>query len=152
MFHQSNNITRIWYHKILFNVTFVCSFFRPHLQHMEVPRLGVKSELQLLAYSTATATVESEPHLQPTPQLMATLDPWPTEWSQGSNPHPYGSSSTMLLLMFLSPELGHMATPNCKRGHFGRPCAQAKPQRPRPCAQRGHGYWPSIIRICTSAA
>ena len=27
-----------------------------HLQHMEVPRLGVESELQLLAYSTATAT------------------------------------------------------------------------------------------------
>ena len=36
-------------------------FFSPlfllglHLQHMEVPRLGVKSELQLLAYATATA-------------------------------------------------------------------------------------------------
>ena len=27
-----------------------------HLRHMEVPRLEVKSELQLLAYSTATAT------------------------------------------------------------------------------------------------
>ena len=27
-----------------------------HLQHMEVPRLGVKSEPQLLAYTTATAT------------------------------------------------------------------------------------------------
>ena len=26
-----------------------------HLQHMEVPRLGVKYELQLPAYSTATA-------------------------------------------------------------------------------------------------
>ena len=31
-------------------------FLRPHLQHMEVPRLGVKLELQLLAYTTATAT------------------------------------------------------------------------------------------------
>ena len=30
-------------------------FFGPHLQHMEIPRLGVKSELQLLAYTTATA-------------------------------------------------------------------------------------------------
>jgi len=38
-----------------------------HLQHMEVPRLGVESELQLLAYTTATAMSESEPHLQPTP-------------------------------------------------------------------------------------
>ena len=34
---------------------FVC-FFRAHLQHMEVPRLGVKSEIQLPAYTTATAT------------------------------------------------------------------------------------------------
>ena len=28
----------------------------PHLWHMDVPRLGVESELQLLAYTTATAT------------------------------------------------------------------------------------------------
>ena len=27
-----------------------------HLQHMELPRLGVKLELQLLAYTTATET------------------------------------------------------------------------------------------------
>ena len=27
----------------------------PHMWHMEVPRLGVKSELQLLTYTTATA-------------------------------------------------------------------------------------------------
>ena len=30
-------------------------FLGPHLQHMEVPRLGVKSELRLPAYATATA-------------------------------------------------------------------------------------------------
>ena len=30
----------------------------------------------------------SQPHLQPTPQLMATLDPWPTKRGQGSNKHP----------------------------------------------------------------
>ena len=30
-------------------------FLGPHLQHMEVPRLGVKSEVQLLAYTTAIA-------------------------------------------------------------------------------------------------
>ena len=29
--------------------------FRPHPWHMEVPRLGVESELQLLTYTTATA-------------------------------------------------------------------------------------------------
>ena len=33
----------------------VC-FLGPHLWHMEVPRLEVESELQLLAYATATAT------------------------------------------------------------------------------------------------
>ena len=31
-------------------------FFGLHLRHMEVPRLGVQSELQLPAYTTATAT------------------------------------------------------------------------------------------------
>ena len=31
-------------------------FLRPHLPHVEVPRLGVESELQLPAYATATAT------------------------------------------------------------------------------------------------
>ena len=31
-------------------------FLGPHLQHMEVPRLGVESELQLPAYARATAT------------------------------------------------------------------------------------------------
>ena len=30
-------------------------FLGPHLRHMGVPRLGVKSELQLLVYATATA-------------------------------------------------------------------------------------------------
>ena len=34
-----------------------CFFFLgPHLWHMQMPRLGVKSELQLPAYPTATAT------------------------------------------------------------------------------------------------
>ena len=30
-------------------------FFSAHLRHMEVPRLGVESELQLLAYTAAIA-------------------------------------------------------------------------------------------------
>ena len=29
-----------------------------HLQHMEVPKLGVESELQLQAYATATAKLD----------------------------------------------------------------------------------------------
>ena len=37
-------------------ILFLCVFLGPRLQHMGVPRLGVKSDLQLLAYSTATET------------------------------------------------------------------------------------------------
>ena len=37
-------------------ILFIYCFLGPHLQHVEVPRLRVKSELQLLAYTTATAT------------------------------------------------------------------------------------------------
>ena len=33
----------------------------------------------------------SKPHLQPTPQLMATPDRQPTEQGQGPNPQPHGS-------------------------------------------------------------
>ena len=42
--------------------------------HMEVPRLEVESELQPLA-SVSHSNAESEPRLQPTPQLMAMPDP-----------------------------------------------------------------------------
>ena len=44
---------------------------------MEVPELGVKFELQLLAYTTATAAAMqgSKPQLHPTPKLEAMLDP-----------------------------------------------------------------------------
>ena len=52
----------------------VC-FLGPHLWHMEVPRLGVELELQLPVKATATADAGSRPHLWPTPQLMAMLDP-----------------------------------------------------------------------------
>ena len=54
-----------------FVLNFILLFVGLHQQHMEVPRLGVELELQLLAYSNAG----SEPHLRPTPQLMTTLDP-----------------------------------------------------------------------------
>ena len=36
-------------------------FLGPHPQRMEVPRLGVESEVQLPAYTTATATPDPEP-------------------------------------------------------------------------------------------
>ena len=48
------------YHKSSFPELFVYLFIYvilgPHLQHVEVPRLGVASELQVPAYTTATAT------------------------------------------------------------------------------------------------
>ena len=50
-------------------------FLGPHPWHMEVPRLGVELELQLLAYNTATATPDLNRFLQPTPQFTATPGP-----------------------------------------------------------------------------
>ena len=44
-------------------VCLFCFVLGPHSWHMEVPRLGVKSEQQLPVYTTATATPQSEPHL-----------------------------------------------------------------------------------------
>ena len=35
---------------------FYFCFLGPHLRHMEIPKLGVESELQLQAYTAATAT------------------------------------------------------------------------------------------------
>ena len=45
-----------YYHHTFLFVCFL--LFRAAPQHMEVPRLGVKSELQLQAYTTATATLD----------------------------------------------------------------------------------------------
>ena len=40
----------------LISFYFIFCFLGLHLRHMEVPRLGVESELQLPGYTTATAT------------------------------------------------------------------------------------------------
>ena len=45
--------------KLLFYIL-IC-FLGLHQRHMEVPRLGVQSELQLLAYTTAIATWDPSP-------------------------------------------------------------------------------------------
>ena len=47
---------RFGYHLVHFNFPFFFDFPGPRLQHTEVPRLGVESELQLPAYTTVTAT------------------------------------------------------------------------------------------------
>ena len=39
-------------------------FLQVHLQHMEVPRQGLESELQLQAYATTMANPRSELNLQ----------------------------------------------------------------------------------------
>ena len=58
-----------------------------HLQNMEVPRLGVESELQLQAYTSATWDLS---HISnPCDSLWWCWDPWPTELGQRSNPHPH---------------------------------------------------------------
>ena len=54
--HQVPNL--LSHHNPVFVFRGFCLFFfflGPHLQHMEVPRLGVKSELQRPAYTTGTA-------------------------------------------------------------------------------------------------
>ena len=45
---------------ICFLSLFLC-FLGPHLLHMDVPRLGVESELQLPVYTPATATQHLSP-------------------------------------------------------------------------------------------
>ena len=40
------------------SIFFLFFFLGLHLWHMEVPRLGAESELWLLAYTTATATLD----------------------------------------------------------------------------------------------
>ena len=46
---------------LLANYLCVCVFLGLALRHMEVPRLGVQWELQLLATATATATTTQDP-------------------------------------------------------------------------------------------
>ena len=57
----------------------ICAFFPCFLglrpRHMDVPGLGVESELQLPACTTAHSNTRLEPSLRPTPPLMASLDP-----------------------------------------------------------------------------
>ena len=72
---------------LFFSFSFV--FLGLHPRHMEVPRLGVESELQPLAYASHSyGNAGSKPCL-----FMATSDPYPTEQGQGSNVCPHGCES-----------------------------------------------------------
>ena len=58
----------------LFSSLFSFCFLGPHLRHMEIPRLRVEAELQLLACHSHT-NARSEMRLQLTPQLTVMPDP-----------------------------------------------------------------------------
>ena len=53
---QGNILSGIWQLKRSQAPPFFICFLGPHLQHMEVPRLRVQSEVHLPAYITATTT------------------------------------------------------------------------------------------------
>ena len=65
-------------------------FLGPFSWHMHVPRLGVKSELQLPAYATAVQDPSHVCNLHNSSQQSRIA--WsPTHWARpGSNPHPHG--------------------------------------------------------------
>ena len=48
-------------YKVTIQSFFLSFFLQLHLQHMEVPRLGVELELQLPAFATATAIPDPQP-------------------------------------------------------------------------------------------
>ena len=50
------NVFPLLFTYLFFILFYFFCFLEPHLQHIEVPRLGVELELQLPAYATATAT------------------------------------------------------------------------------------------------
>ena len=55
---------------------FFLLFLGLHLQHREIPKLGVKLGLQLPAYGHSHGNDTTfEPHLQPTLHLAVSLDP-----------------------------------------------------------------------------
>ena len=55
LFKTKNKILKMFQIFLLNSSVCVCVFLGPHLQHMEIPRLGVESELWLLAVTPATA-------------------------------------------------------------------------------------------------
>ena len=63
----------LFWGNFIYSFAFFLVFLGLYPWHMEIPRLGVDSELWLLACTTATATLD--PSLWPTPQLTALLDP-----------------------------------------------------------------------------
>ena len=61
--------------RFFFLVCFLFCFLELHLRHMEVPRLGVESELQLLSYATATQDPSRICNLHHSSQQLQILNP-----------------------------------------------------------------------------
>ena len=80
----------VFYFLLFYFILFYFCFLGPHLKHMQVPRPGVESELQLPTYTTATATGGR--------CLRAILDPLPPEQGRGLNSHPHGYYLDLFLL------------------------------------------------------
>ena len=82
---------------ILYNCIYFYFYF--FVFYRATPRHNRDSQARNLIGAVAAilgqshSNVRSEPHLRPTPQLLAMLDPSPTERGQGSNLQPHGSYS-----------------------------------------------------------
>ena len=75
-------------------LTLICCFCFSETQvwHMEAPRLGDQIRATAASLHHSHSKAGSKSCLWPIPQLT-TMDPLPTEWSQGPNQHPHGYSS-----------------------------------------------------------
>ena len=93
---QNNTIiTSACWCKSVYSFFFFLVFLGPHSWHTEAPKLGVKLELQLLAYATATAMPDPSHvwdlhHSTPQCQILNPLK------GQGQNPRPHGYQSGSL--------------------------------------------------------
>ena len=59
---------------------FFLPFLEPHLRHMEIPRVRVELELQLLAYATATPDASLFCHLHHSSRQPQDLEPTGQGW------------------------------------------------------------------------
>ena len=87
-------LVRVYFHQ---SSLYFFTFLWLYMQHMKVPRLGVKSELQLLAYTTATAIWDLShvcdlPHSSWKHQILNPL------LGKGLNSHPHGHQWNSLSL------------------------------------------------------
>ena len=74
-------------------ITFFCLFVFSRAAPIAYGGSQARGQIQAVASGLyhSHSNAGSEPWLQPTPQLMATPDPQPTEKCQGLNPQPHGS-------------------------------------------------------------